>query len=92
MCHSMIETNFMLGGLTTRHTPPDMTKTYRMLTNYMRDNDTNAYRAGRKAAYSIQDVIGEGVRLLLSGEGAIEEGQAEQETWEVEEADIMGEM
>ena len=92
MCHSTIETNFMLGGLTTRHTPPDMRKNYHALTNYMHDNHTNAFQTGRKTGYSIQDLIDEGLRLLLSGEGAIDEGQEENETWQVEEGDVMAEL
>jgi hypothetical protein len=69
-----------------------MTKTYHTLTNYMHENHSNTFQAGRQTGYSIQDVIGEGVHLLLSGEGEIEEGQEEESLVVVGEADVAGDM
>jgi hypothetical protein len=40
-CHINIERNFLLGGLTSRHTPPDMTRTYEVLMNYMVVHEPN---------------------------------------------------
>ena len=91
-CHSNIDRNFLLGGLTTRHTPPDLTRTYQTLTDYMHANNTNIFCAGRKTAETIPDAISEGLRQLLSGEAAMEEGGEDQEGCMVEESDIIGDL
>jgi hypothetical protein len=67
-CHANIERNFQLGGLTTRHTPPDMRNTYKVLSEYMRAHSTNVHKAGRRTSHSIPDVFNKGLAVLLQGE------------------------
>jgi hypothetical protein len=90
-CHANIERNFQLGGLTTRHTPPDMRNTYKVLSEYMHTQGTNTYRAGRKTAHSIPDVFNKGLAVLLQGEDATQgrEGKDRGEVNVLEE-DVMG--
>ena len=96
-CHANIERNFQLGGLTTRHTPPDMKRTYRVLAEYMEQHDTNTYQPGRKTFYSIPDVLNKGLMLLLQGDVSGQEGGANEAVNEagediVEEEDVVCEL
>jgi hypothetical protein len=56
-CRDNIERNLHLKGLTTRHAPPDMTKTLAKMANYLKEHGPNEHRPGRKTAYSIPDMI-----------------------------------
>ena len=59
-CRENIERNLHLRGLTTRHAPPDLTKTYAAMSDYLQMHGPNEYRSGRKTAYSIPDIIDRG--------------------------------
>ena len=88
-CHVNIERNFLLGGLTSRHTPPDLTNTYRALSDYMFTNGPNDYKAGRTTAYSIPDMITKGLSAQLTTDGTNVGDEEEEVT--VEE-DVLGEL
>ena len=90
-CHVNIERNFLLGGLTSRHTPPDLTHTYRALADYMSINCPNDYKVGRTTAYSIPDMITKGLSLLLTTDGGMNVGDEEDE-YTVEDVDVLGEL
>jgi hypothetical protein len=63
-CHSNIERNFGLTSLTTRHAPPDLTKTVGKMQTYFDSHAPNQHTAGRKTAYSIPDMLNRGQGLV----------------------------
>lgn len=67
-CISNIERNFLLGGLSFTHGPPDMRKTFTELLSKMSDDEwrPNEFVAGRRSAYIIPDIISKG---MLQDEG-----------------------
>jgi hypothetical protein len=92
-CHVNIERNFLLGGLTSRHTPPDMTRTYEALMKYMVIHGPNESRAGRTAAYIIPDIIMKGMTLLQTMDGSANTREVEGDNDEVaEDEDVLGEI
>lgn len=94
-CHANIERNFQLGGLTTRHTPADMKRTYRVLVEYMEQHATNEYQAGRTTSYPIPDVLNKGLTLLLHAqtqEGGVKGVAREAGQNMVEEEDVVCEL
>jgi hypothetical protein len=90
-CHVNIEQNFLLGGLMSRHTPPDLTHTYHALADYMSINSPNDHKAGRTTAYSIPDMITKGLSQLLTTDGGTNVGDKEEE-YTVEDVDVLGEL
>ena len=98
-CHINIEQNFLLGGLTNRHTPPDMTRTYEALRKYMVVHEPNETRPGRTAGYIVLDIIMKGMALLQTTDGSTTDGstntgdaEGENEEEVAEDADVLGEI
>ena len=56
-CHHNIEHNFNITGLTQRHGPPNLLKTFEKLATYFKIHTPNKYHAGRKSAHIIPDMI-----------------------------------
>ncbi|EPQ50052.1 hypothetical protein GLOTRDRAFT_51116 [Gloeophyllum trabeum ATCC 11539] len=65
-CTENIERNLHLTDLTRRHSPPDLSKTYKALRDYMKTEGTNEYRAGRPTQYVITNAIDVGWANYLS--------------------------
>ena len=86
-CHVNIERNLLLAGLTSHHTPPDLTNTYRALLDYMSASKPNDHTAGRTAAYNIPDMITKGLSVLLTTEAKDVRDELDEMT--VEEEDIL---
>ena len=89
-CHVNIEKNLVLRGLTTRHTPPDMSKTFEVLARYMRTHRPNEHTPGRTMGYRIPDTIMKGMAELLTMEKPIAGDVNDEEV--VEDIDILGEL
>ena len=89
-----MERNFLLPGLTSRHTPTDLTRTFEVLQTYMRSNGSNEYRPARKTSYSIPDVLNKGLELLLHPDAEVTTGVGgkESEDGEVQEEDVLGDL
>jgi hypothetical protein len=90
-CHVNIERNFLLGGLTSRHTPPDLTRTYERLLEYMHTHRPNEITPGRISAYPIPDMILKGMSEVLTTDASAEVGDDDLEE-ELEDIDILGEI
>ena len=96
-CHTNIERNFLLSGITTRHVPPDLTTTYKVLRTYMRAHGSNEFKPGRKSFHAVDDMIAKGLGLWRDGMGIKDidetekgEGEIEKDVdWEIEEEDVL---
>jgi hypothetical protein len=66
-CHKNIEKNFGLSGLTTRHAPANMIKTYEAMARHLASSQLNEYKPGRTSAYNIPDVIDNGQLIVYAG-------------------------
>ena len=62
---SVIDHNFALSHLTTRHGDSDMTKTFQELLSHISKQNPHKIVPGRTSTYSIPDMINKG-RLLMS--------------------------
>lgn len=95
-CRENIERNLHLRGLTSRHTPPDLTKTYMAMSDYLRAHGPNEYRSGRKTAYSIPDIIDRGQaeieKMTSVGESSEASDGNDDGQQDVEDEDITAEL
>jgi hypothetical protein len=75
-----------------RHTPPDLTETFKVLGEYMHAHGTNTFQPGRKTAYAIPDVLKKGVSLLLEGDMTAADDGEDGDGGELDEEDILGDL
>lgn len=68
-CHHNIERNFNITGLTQRHGLPNFSKTFEKLATYFKTHEPNEYRAGRKSAHAIPDMIDRGLNNIEATTG-----------------------
>lgn len=66
--HLTLEKNLVLNHLTTHHTDPDMTETFRALHRHMAAETASPhqYTAGRTSKYKIPDFIDKGAAALTT--------------------------
>lgn len=77
--------------MTTRHAPPDLTKTVEKMQSYFNEHKPNQYKAGRKTAYSIPDMLTRGQGLVYgttSGAAVTPEGPDEPHNFVLEGDDL----
>jgi hypothetical protein len=92
-CRENVEQNLHLNGLTTRHAPPDLTKTYMRMKDYLTTHGPNEFRPGRKTAYSIPDMIDRGqAQLEKAADGLSTIDEEEGLKGAIEEEDIISEL
>jgi hypothetical protein len=78
-CHTNIERNFGLASLTSRHAPPDLTKTFEKMASYFEAHSPNQYKTGRKTAYTIPDMLNKGQGLIYNMiPDVVEAGESEE--------------
>jgi hypothetical protein len=63
-CHHNIERNFNTTGLTQRHGPPNLSKTFEVLATYFKTHSPNEHCNGRKSAHTILDMIDRGLNNI----------------------------
>ncbi|KAH9917708.1 uncharacterized protein B0H18DRAFT_938256 [Fomitopsis serialis] len=68
-CARNAERNFYLCGLSSAHGKKDMTVTYNALLKDMDETAPHEYRAGRKSAYCIPNMLDRGIEMILGGMG-----------------------
>lgn len=61
-----VENIFHLDHRTTRHSTPDMSTTFKMLTKYMEKHQSNELLPGRRSPYAIPDAAAQGMHLMLT--------------------------
>lgn len=61
-----VENIFHLDHRTTRHSAPDMTTTFKMLTAYMEKHKTNELVPGCRSPYPVPDAAAQGMHLMLT--------------------------
>ncbi|RDB20638.1 hypothetical protein Hypma_012103 [Hypsizygus marmoreus] len=61
-----LEKMFCLDHKTTRHSPPKMKLMFALLAKYMQENEANVYKIGRTTKYTIPDVMGDGMHVMMS--------------------------
>ncbi|KAJ7213661.1 hypothetical protein C8J57DRAFT_1096749 [Mycena rebaudengoi] len=59
-CHRNIERNFCLTNLSRWHAPPNMKKTFEMMSSYLQDHHPNEHWAGQTSTYNIPDMLDRG--------------------------------
>lgn len=89
--HQLMEENSYLSGLTLRHAPPDMKKTFSVMEKYMQKTGPNEFRAGRKSTHSVPDLLTRGAGMMASGANDSGEGDGDGEEPEVEPEDLIDE-
>lgn len=65
-CHGNIERNFGITALTSRHTPPDLQKSFAKMAEHCRLNSTHEIVPGRGTAYSIPNMLDKGLHIMLN--------------------------
>ena len=63
-CHHNIECNFHITGLTQRHGPPNLLKTFEALATYFKTHCPNKHYNGHKSAHTIPDMIDRGLNNI----------------------------
>lgn len=58
--HLTFERNLALGHLTTRHTDPDMTLTFRALLRYLERTQPHEIKRGRGSKHTIKEMVDQG--------------------------------
>ena len=62
--HHNIERNFNITGLTQRHGPSILSKTFETLASYFKIHGPYKHRTGHKSAYAIPDMIDCGLNII----------------------------
>ncbi|EIN14064.1 hypothetical protein PUNSTDRAFT_40450, partial [Punctularia strigosozonata HHB-11173 SS5] len=60
------EKMFVLDGRSTKHTTPDMTKTFAKLASYMDTHRAHAFVEGRETKHVIPDMLGKGMNDMMT--------------------------
>ena len=82
-----------LNGLTTHHTPPDLTKMYAKMADYLATHGLNEVRPGQKTAYSIPDMFDHGQAYLeKAADGSLMVDEEDIIEGAIEEEDIISEL
>lgn len=63
-CHDTIENGFYLETRTLHHSPPDMTKTLRLLAREFSKTGHHVFTPGREAQYEAPDQLERGMDLI----------------------------
>lgn len=59
--HISIENNFHLENRTVRHAPPKLTKTLRVLQDYIAKKKSHTFKPGRKVSYAVPNKLRDGL-------------------------------
>ncbi|KAH6893857.1 hypothetical protein BKA70DRAFT_1118495, partial [Coprinopsis sp. MPI-PUGE-AT-0042] len=81
------EKMFCLLHKTTRHSPPKMEKTFEKLLKYMLDHKATEFKAGRKTAFEINDMMSHGFSVVQLGKFAPDVDSMDEEAQEPEVVD-----
>ena len=71
--HHNIERNFNITGLTQRHGPPNLSRTFETLASYFKIHGPNEHYTGRKSAHAIPDMIDRGLNNIETSTSMPEE-------------------
>ena len=82
---------FQLSNQTSRHSLPDMTQTFTVLGQYMREHRAFMDVPGRTAKYMIPDAIADGLSILLSSD-TFDDGEIAGDVDDEQEVDDEGDL
>lgn len=78
-----LEDMFTLGHRTFKHSPAQLTQTFRKLQNQMKAAHTHEPVAGRKSTYSVPDVMEDGLMKLMAMRGGSSSADKENDEGDV---------
>ncbi|KAK7015395.1 hypothetical protein R3P38DRAFT_3321655 [Favolaschia claudopus] len=89
-CHRNIERNFCLTNTTRRHAPPNMTKTFEKMAEYLIANAPNEHRPGRKSSHCVPDMLDKGEHIVynIAGKAAIPDDDGVDQVVEDEDLEV----
>lgn len=94
--HANVERNFKIRGLSTAHAQKDMTTTFGILLEYIKEKQLNSIQPSRRAKHEIEDMVVKGMALITQEAkpaqdsdvaGETENGDVEMSTPEVVDPD-----